>query len=435
MEFLGLDLDDKTYIIYCCRLFLAVIGITLNAMNIAVLCLAPGKLTPVCKFVINLAVADVSVCLCDIWSIILVVIYGNHLSSAAFCAISVYTFLQMASFLATLLAVVTIATHSYVMVLKPLEHGALFTGRFVSRSVITMWFISVVLSGLAVVLPGIVQDTVSLKKNFDLSDDNIATIRVNHSSNFNNIHMSTLTGTVSNISENASFSEQENHALLEVHSNFATRSMRKAKMEAFRAASRVTYGNITRTARRLDVNVDDLIQYLNETELTLCDKTYFNFVFDPFLIFTLGTFLCVIIMIFVYCRICCEMRQYSRRSYSMAGQKVSRRRSSVTSFLIVFSFIICWIPCSVNFLLIFFNDSVRTENSVVYRNTVFIFQLLNTVVDPLLYALRLPEVRKAYRGLMLRRCWTKNLSRLNTNTDPGHCQSEKLNITRRTRTV
>ena len=432
MEFLGLDLDEKTYIIYLCRIVLAVIGITLNAINIAVLCMTPGKLTPVCKFVINLAVADISVCLCDIWSIILVVIYGNQLSSAVFCAISVYTFLQMASFLATLLAVVTIATHSYFMVLKPLEHGSLFTGKFVSRSVIIMWLMSVVVSGLAVVLPGIVQDTVSLKKNFDFNHNGLDTMRVNYSGPLNN---TPVTGTRFNISKNVSFTGQVSHGLLEVHSNFATRSMRRAKMEAFRAASRVTDSNISRTARRLDVNVDDLIKYLNETELTFCDKMYFNFVFDPFLIFTLGTFLCVIIMIFVYCRICCEMRQYSRRSYSMAGQKVNRRRSSVTSFLIVFSFIICWIPCSVNFLIIFFNDSIRSENSVVYRNTVFIFQLVNTVVDPMLYALRLPEVRKAYRSLVYRRCRKKNLTRFNTNSAPCNLQSEKLQTTRRTRSV
>ena len=434
MEFLGLDLDDKTYIIYLCRITLALIGITLNAMNIIVLCVGPRKVTPVCKFVINLAVADISVCLCDIWSIILVVIYRNHLSSAAFCAISLYTFLQMATFLATLLAVIVIATHSYFMVLKPFEHGSLFTGKFVSRSVTAMWLTSIVLSGLAVTLPGIVQDGVSLKRNFDIKLNDVNYSGVNYSGPHSNSSMTKMLSTSFNVSENLTFADQEHHEKLEVHSNFVTRSMRRAKIQALRAASRVTHNNISRTARRLDVNVNDLVKYLKTTELTFCDKMYFNFVFDPYLIFTLGTILCVFIMIFVYCRICCEMRQYSRRSYTMAGQKVSQSRSTVTTFLIVLSFIICWMPCSVNFLLIFFNDSLQTENSVIYRNTVFIFQLLNTIVDPMLYALRLPEVRRAYRSLF-RSCREKNLTRLNTNSSPCHLQSEKLQITRRIRTA
>ena len=403
MEFFGLYLDLNTYVIYLCRLILSLVGIILNTTNIFVLCTSPGKISPMGRLVINLAVADITVCICDIWSILLVVIFPDHLSSSTFCAISFYTFLQIATFLATLLAVMLIAINNYLMVLKPLKHSRIVTRSFVNRSVVLLWSSAVILSGIAVVLPGLAQSDSDMKKHFNNNTDNVSNIYTGNQTYFSQGEVSKHTGMHQFVYDDLTHTEKKQLSGLNIHTNLVASGMKKSRKRTKAAPlSLIQYNSSRYKNRAFGLRTDQLIKYVNSTKLSFCDKIYFNFVFDPYIIFTAGTLTSVLLLLLMYCRICGEIRRFANRSYLMAGHSVSRRKSTITTFFIVFSFLLCWLPSSTNFLVIYFDDSMQWEYSAVYRNTVFIFQLINTIIDPILYAFRLPEVRKCYHMSMKR---------------------------------
>ena len=401
MEFFGKSLQFHIYIIYICRIVLSLIGIFLNSANIIVLCVSQRKISPMCRLVINLAVADISVCLCDIWSILIVVIFSGRYEATTFCTISFYTFLQIATFWATLFSVMFIALNNYLMVLKPLKYDTLVTRSFVNRSVIMLWTSVVVLSGIGVVLPGFIQTDSALKGLFNFRYKNASTSNssfLDYNNKSANLQSPNLQYPPVDSIRPGGIPRTDLH----IHTNLVASSMKKSDKQA-RAFTLRSLNSTNDWNHAVGFRNNDLIDYLNSTKLSFCDKMYFNFVFDPYFIFTIGTIVCVVLLLFMYCRICCEIRRYSRRSYTMTRHTVKQRRSTITTLSIVISFLVCWMPCSMNFLVIYLDDSMQWEYSVVYRNTMFIFQLINTIIDPILYAYRLLEVRKCYKQL-LKRC-------------------------------
>ena len=141
-----------------------------------------------------------------------------------------------------------------------------------------------------------------------------------------------------------------------------------------------------------------ILSYINLTESSLiCLKIYFNFKFDPYLIFAFGTILCLFILIFSYCRMCLEIRKLSNRSYRMTGHTISQRKALITTFFIVFSFLLCWLPASLWHTVASFRDGpVFFDSRISVKTVLFLLQSVNKIIDPILSAFRLPEVRCCY---------------------------------------
>ena len=51
-----------------------------------------------------------------------------------------------------------------------------------------------------------------------------------------------------------------------------------------------------------------------------------------------------------------------------------------------------------------FGDTISDPRNLSFSRTIFILQLVNTIFDALLYALRLPEVRVCFGKLKARCC-------------------------------
>ena len=143
--------------IYLCRIVFSFTGICLNILNIVVLCVSSIKISPMCRLVINLAAADICVCVWTTAQDFLISINDwTTFSSAA----SFYTFLHVSSFIGTLLAVILIAINSYFMVVKPLKYSTLFTVSRIRRPAVMMWASAIVESGMSVVFPGVLETKV-----------------------------------------------------------------------------------------------------------------------------------------------------------------------------------------------------------------------------------------------------------------------------------
>ena len=367
MELFGEDLELETYVLYLCRLIFSFCGIFLNLSNIVVICVASRKSSPMCRLVINLAIADMSVCVCDILSA------AKNLLIWAFkmCAKSVYIFLQISSFLATLLAVIFIAINNYLMILKPLQYGAIITATRVSRTAVVMWILVLLFSSVLIILPVFIQPESALMQYFESE--------IKHTYGYSDYQNSTL------VSVFTDSNSTHNDSSVLSHGNSFFR---------FKENNTETSGSYT-------VYMGRLLSYMNSTRLSwVCFQMNHNLMFNPYLIFAAGTFIGLLILIFTYCRICCEIRNLSDRSHRMTGHSVSQRKSSIITFLIVLSFLLCWMPGAlVVTVTSFLNKHTFVNYEPTMWNTLFILQVVNTIIDPVLYAFRLQEVRVCYHDV------------------------------------
>ena len=393
MKFFGQDLELFVYIVYLCRISLSFTGIVLNLLNIIVLCVSSTKISPIGRLVINLAVADISVCVCDIWSIVQDFVISENDWISRFCAATFYTFLQISSFMVTLLAVVLIAINNYLMVIKPLYYSTLVTSPCICRSAAVMWISAIVLTAMAVVLPGGIQTDSSLAKHFEFRKGRIfESLEIENKS-----EAAFLAGLNITSGDTSRLSGINIMNDIHIHPNATRESDNQSDVQIslFRNDDTDLYDDL------FDSEMNIYLNYLNSTHpASICFKLYYSFYFNPYYIFTIGTFISILILLFTYCRMCCEICQLSKRSYRMTGHGISQRKSSITTCFIILSFLICWLPGS--FILSMFAYFPGSDNgvaSVGMANTMFILQVVNAIIDPVLYALRLPEVRHCYRDI------------------------------------
>ena len=89
-------------------------------------------------------------------------------------------------------------------------------------------------------------------------------------------------------------------------------------------------------------------------------------------------------------------------------QQVRQTRAVVTTLLILGTFLVCWAPTVVyEVVMVVRQTSDHRIDWTLLQNVhkyMFLLLLLNCVADPLIYSLRLPEMRRAYRRLLRQRC-------------------------------
>ena len=405
-----MSLGSVPLIIFAVRITLAFLGTFMNTLNIIVLCMFSKDINQTSQLVINLAFADVTVCLSDFGSILLFFILPRYYFATKVCVISFYKAFQAAGFLVTLFAVAFIAVNNYVMVLKPLRYRMIITRRLVKRSVIMFWILSFSTSVLIVVLP------VLSKERSQIVERYLNSFKIYNDTRVGNVaHNKTiLTYTQDYINNNTLLTRKEKY----VHSNTLLTHTEKYVYNKTLLTQTEKYENLINEVNILSENTShssnidgfksrnselialwNRLESFNSTDFTFCEQMVLSYSMPEFtyILSFLGVLFCIILLIIVYSRICCEISALSRRSQEMTGHRLRQRKTTMTTFLIVFSFILCWLPGSM--LYFAFGDSISDPSILSFSRTMFILQLVNTIFDAMLYALRLPEVRVCFGKL------------------------------------
>ena len=124
-------------------------------------------------------------------------------------------------------------------------------------------------------------------------------------------------------------------------------------------------------------------------------------------------FVCLLSMLCVYTRVYCEVRKHqSRRQHSNTASVIRHRKALLTTLLVLGTFIVCWMPiCIFEITLIF--QVLRDKLSLFPLLCAYIkakdylhdLLLLNSLMDPLIYAIRLKDVRFGFLKLLAKcRC-------------------------------
>jgi hypothetical protein len=119
-------------------------------------------------------------------------------------------------------------------------------------------------------------------------------------------------------------------------------------------------------------------------------------------IFVLGNVLyCVLCLLSfficmpIYISIFCSIRSFMHRQPSSYRHKTTK--AAVTFFLIMATYFICIIPVII-FVIIIATDLSYREDSLA-RDVASCLYILNTVLDPVIYATRIPELKARYKRL------------------------------------
>ena len=136
--------------------------------------------------------------------------------------------------------------------------------------------------------------------------------------------------------------------------------------------------------------------------------TYFRLKDNTLFYTNLGlTFVCFILIICLNLPVFCAVYSLMKRS---PGEGRSARKSAIVIVAIVASYVIFYTPSwlsGIAFLLHYrFDVPVLESYSMNQRQfitaLVTLLKMLNTLVDPLIYVFRIPEVRKTYKNCILR---------------------------------
>lgn len=158
--------------------------------------------------------------------------------------------------------------------------------------------------------------------------------------------------------------------------------------------------------------------------LNYCNRVFLNKYNEEYLVFTIA-FGALGLMAFVYVRIYLKVRQRHRMPLfkdTTEAIRASHQRALITTLLILGTFIITWLPlCLFEVVLIIYVSidpgylRAHTEllQRLTYANEVlYDLLLMNTIADPLIYAIRVPEVRLGYSRLYYKlTCRSRKLNR------------------------
>ena len=152
----------------------------------------------------------------------------------------------------------------------------------------------------------------------------------------------------------------------------------------------------------------DLKSYRIFTRYNLCEFIWLSVYQEEYTTFAIA-FVCTCVMLILYLSIYCAARDKVRnvavteKDGSIGFKHNKNKRALVTTFLILGTFILCWLPmCCFQVILLllvkFRSEYVveMTDKLILVDNSLVCVVLLNTVCDPIIYAIRIREVRLGF---------------------------------------
>ena len=156
----------------------------------------------------------------------------------------------------------------------------------------------------------------------------------------------------------------------------------------------------------------------------LCEAAFCNQFTGEYIVFGIAL-ISFILMSSLYTRIYIEILRYQVFHNQHRANVRRNRRGLITTFFIVLTFLICWLPYSLFEVIVIIDTAIHPFKYLTYHQTtaridfyLFDVLLLNSICDPIIYAMRMREVQYGYRNtveaclahkLLLRTRWRRSM--------------------------
>ncbi|XP_046333420.1 melanocortin receptor 3-like [Haliotis rufescens] len=117
-------------------------------------------------------------------------------------------------------------------------------------------------------------------------------------------------------------------------------------------------------------------------------------------------FLCLLTILYTYLRIYIEVRRVHRQGPSARMDYVRNRKALFTTLVIIGTFAVCWLPTCLMQIILTIQAKLSPQSIIKHFGVLFRLQrylncliLVNTLCDPIVYAVRLRDVQLGYRRI------------------------------------
>jgi hypothetical protein len=137
-------------------------------------------------------------------------------------------------------------------------------------------------------------------------------------------------------------------------------------------------------------------------EFNMCERAlYSNYQAEYLLIFM--TILCFLGIGVIYTTLYCKIKNLRNFTVTVSKNRMHNKKALVTTLIIIGTFAVCWLPAMIFQLAMMIQiqvDVSKVKDFIVIfvqaNNYLYILLLCNSLCDPIIYAIRLPEVRLGY---------------------------------------
>jgi len=145
------------------------------------------------------------------------------------------------------------------------------------------------------------------------------------------------------------------------------------------------------------------------------------------------TLVCLTVMVVCYTFINIHMRRTTGQNVTLSGIRRNNRKLLTTSLLLLGTFLLCFLPY-VSTLIVwlcasigFLHERAFQVFELTYKPSIVLFAI-NTVCDPLIYAVRIERVRDAYKQLWVKLtgCQSGDSESLSRGTSSGRTKQSAV---------
>ena len=126
---------------------------------------------------------------------------------------------------------------------------------------------------------------------------------------------------------------------------------------------------------------------------------------EEYIMFTMAI-LSSVLMVALYATIFIQIRRYQSFQQQYRQNMKRNRRGLVTTFVIVFTFMVTWLPYCLFDVVVLISNHTNPDANIHYFKMANALQLhffnlllLNSFLDPIIYAIRMREVQNGYRNI------------------------------------
>ncbi|XP_061185650.1 melanocortin receptor 3-like [Saccostrea echinata] len=119
--------------------------------------------------------------------------------------------------------------------------------------------------------------------------------------------------------------------------------------------------------------------------------------------------ICLVSILFIYIRIYREVKQINAKCVMLLKDGLHNKKALRTTLLIIGTFVVCWLPSMTFQIAMIIQVHVNTETvkklfTTLIRANKYLYALLlvNSLTDPIIYAVRLKDVQNGYFRLLSR---------------------------------
>ncbi|KAK3108213.1 hypothetical protein FSP39_003329 [Pinctada imbricata] len=147
----------------------------------------------------------------------------------------------------------------------------------------------------------------------------------------------------------------------------------------------------------------------NDRYLNFCEKI-FSAEYQAEYIPVVATFICLGLILFIYIRIYFEVKSMAANVAPFENDEMHNNKARWTTLVIIGTFVVCWLPYMTFQVVMVIqihidSESVQKLFAIFLKTNKYLYALLlvNCILDPIIYAVRLKHVQQGYIH-MLARC-------------------------------